>query len=133
MSRFSITLIPRISETDLVGHVNNVAIAGWFEDLRVRFMHSMEALEGAGDGVGHFTLASLKLDFLAETHFGEEVTLTMQHVTLGNSSVTLEGLLHQGDRLTVKGSAVMVHWDPQTRRPERLPEAYRERLANYQT
>ena len=131
MSKFSINLTPRISETDLVGHVNNVAIAGWFEDLRVRFMHSLETAGGAGDRVGHFTLASLKLDFLAETHFGEEVILTMQRVTLGNTSVTLDGELHQGARLTVKGSAVMVHWDPQTHRPERLPEAYRERLAGY--
>lgn len=131
MSKFSITLTPRISETDLVGHVNNVAIAAWFEDLRVRFMHSVGTLGGEGDRVGHFTLASLKLDFLAETHFGEDVLLTMQQVTLGNSSATLEGELYQGGRLTVKGSAVMVHWDPQTHRPERLPEAYRERLANY--
>lgn len=42
MSRFSITLTPRISETDLVGHINNVSIAAWFEDLRVRYMESLE-------------------------------------------------------------------------------------------
>ena len=41
MSLFSITLTPRISETDLVGHVNNVSIAAWFEDLRVRYMDSL--------------------------------------------------------------------------------------------
>ena len=128
MSRFSITLTPRISETDLVGHVNNVAIAAWFEDLRVRFMRSFEAPGDARAGSGHFTLASIKLDFVAETHFGEDVVLTMQDVTLGNSSITLEGELHQGGSLTVKGTAVMVRWDPGTHKPQRIPDEYRSRI-----
>ena len=129
MTTFSITLTPRISETDLVGHINNVSIAAWFEDLRVRFMRSFQAPDDASGGSGHFTLASLKLDFVAETHYGEDVVLTMQTVTLGNSSITLQGELHQGGRLTVKGTAVMVRWDPDTHRPQRIPEEYRQRIS----
>lgn len=127
MSRFSITLTPRISETDLVGHINNVSIAAWFEDLRVRYMESLEEPGGEG-GIGHFTLASLKIDFLGETHYGTDVVLSMETVTIGNSSITLEGELHQDGKLTVKGSAVMVHWHPETHRPQRIPDSYRERV-----
>jgi acyl-CoA thioester hydrolase len=129
MSRFSITLTPRISETDLVGHVNNVAIAAWFEDLRVRFMNALVTSDG-GRMPGNFTLASLSIDFVAETHFGTDVTLTMQRVSPGNSSVTLEGELHQDGRLTARGKAVMVYWDVETRRPQRLPDDYRARLTD---
>jgi acyl-CoA thioester hydrolase len=126
MTSFSITLTPRFTETDMVGHINNVSIAAWFEDLRIRFMRSIEEPGTASDWAGHFTLASLKLDFIGETHYGEDVVLTMQTVTLGNSSMTLEGELHQGGKLTVKGAAVMVQWDPDTHRPRRIPDEYRE-------
>ena len=130
MSRFSITLTPRISETDLVGHVNNVAIAGWFEDLRVRFTRSLEVARDGGEVV-HFTLASLKLDFVAETHYGEDVVLSMLAVTPGNTSLTLEGELRQGGKLTAKGTAVMVVWDPDTHRPRAIPDGLREKLEAY--
>jgi acyl-CoA thioester hydrolase len=128
MPRFSITLTPRFTETDMVGHINNVSIAAWFEDLRIRFMRSFEAPKAANDWEGHFTLASLKLDFIGETHYGEDVVLTMETVSLGNSSMTLVGELHQGGKLTVKGAAVMVQWDPETHRPRRIPDEYRERI-----
>jgi acyl-CoA thioester hydrolase len=131
MSSFSITLSPRISETDLVGHVNNVAIAAWFEDLRVRYMSSLTGWEREG-GIGDFTLASLTIDFVGETHYGADVVMTMRNVTLGNSSITLEGELHQGDKLTARGKAVMVYWDTQTRRPKRIPDSYREKLGSSQ-
>ena len=128
MSGFSITLTPRISETDLVGHVNNVAIAAWFEDLRVRFMNAALSSDG-GRMPGNFTLASLSIDFVAETHFGTDVVLTMKDVSPGNSSITLEGELYQDDRLTARGKAVMVYWNIETRRPQQLPDDYRARLS----
>jgi acyl-CoA thioester hydrolase len=132
MSSFSITLSPRISETDLVGHINNVAITAWFEDLRVRYMRSMTC-PGREGGIGSFTLASLTIDFVGETHYGADVVLTMHNVSLGNSSITLEGELHQGDKLSARGKAVMVYWDTQTRRPQRIPDSYREKLDSSQT
>jgi acyl-CoA thioester hydrolase len=127
MPNFSITLTPRISETDLVGHVNNVSIAAWFEDLRVRYMDSLQEPDVAG-GIGGFTLASLKIDFIGETHYGTDVVLSMESVTIGNSSITLDGVLRQGDKLTVKATAVMVHWHPETHRPQRIPDSYREQV-----
>lgn len=129
MSIFSFTLTPRISETDLVGHVNNVSIAAWFEDLRVRYMTSLEAV-GAQGGMLHFTLASLQIDFIGETHYGTDVVMSMESVRLGNSSITLEGALHQGDKLAVRGTAVMVHWHPDTHRPQRIPDSYREKVGH---
>ncbi|MFK8048781.1 MAG: acyl-CoA thioesterase [Halioglobus sp.] len=129
MSLFSITLTPRISETDLVGHVNNVSIAAWFEDLRVRYMASLEAIDTEGEML-HFTLASLQIDFIGETHYGSEVTMSMESVAVGNSSITLEGVMHQNDKLAAKGTAVMVHWHPQTHRPQRIPDFYREKVGH---
>ena len=127
MPLFSCSLSPRISETDLVGHINNVAIAAWFEDLRVRYMRSLVPIEQEGQPVG-FTLASVHIDFIAETHYGTDVTLHMQKTTVGNSSVTLKGEIHQDGKLTARGISVMVYWDTATRRPQRLPDIYRQKL-----
>ena len=125
MTPFAITLSPRISETDLVGHINNVSIAAWFEDLRVRFMRSLPVPAEVNDATS-FTLASVHIDYVAETHFGSEVTLEMHAVTVGNTSIKLEGELHQDGKLTARGVSVMVCWDAVTRRPQRVPDSYRE-------
>ncbi len=128
MALFSITLSPRISETDLVGHVNNVSIAAWFEDLRVRYMRALPIPPDVHEGTG-FTLASVHIDYVAETHFGSEVTLEMHQVSVGNTSIRLEGELHQDGKLTARGVSIIVCWNPETRRPQRVPDSYREATA----
>ena len=125
MALFSITLSPRISETDAVGHINNVSIAAWFEDLRVRYLRSLPVPSELHEATS-FTLASVHIDYVAETHFGSEVTLEMHAVAVGNTSIRLEGELHQEGNLTARGIAVMVCWDPESRRPQRVPDSYRD-------
>ena len=125
MPLFAITLSPRFSETDLVGHINNVAIAAWFEDLRVRYIHSLP-IPPEVDEATSFTLASVHIDYVAETHFGSDVSLEMHKATVGNTSVRLESEMFQDGKLTARGTAVLVCWDIETRKPQRVPDSYRE-------
>ncbi len=120
---FSITIKPRASETDLVGHINNTSIAVWFEDLRVRFFeylrdkHDLPMLK--------VTVASITIDYLAETFFGADVVANMRAVDVGNTSMTMHCDMYQGGKQVVRASAVLVRWDPETRRPQRIDDAYR--------
>lgn len=128
MPDFSVTVTPRICETDLLGHINNTSIPVWFEELRVRYL---ESLQSAGDKLPHLHMAvvSITLDYLDETFYGTDVIMTLRSIVVGNSSMTLECDMYQSERLVVKGKAVLVNWDRQTRRPARISDAYRERIA----
>ncbi|MDX1733532.1 MAG: thioesterase family protein [Halioglobus sp.] len=127
MQDFSVTITPRFYETDAMGHINNATLAAWFEVARVRFV---EQLAGEDGPVGRsWILASVHIDFAAETLYGADVEVRIVDARIGNSSFTLSCEMRQQGRLTVKGIAVLVHIDVDSKRPQRIPDVVRERLA----
>jgi len=121
---FSITLSPRLYETDAMGHINNASIAAWFEVLRVRFMESLDV-----DALGRsWILASVHIDYVGETFYGEDVTGRIVDAVVGNTSITFHGEMYQGERQTLKGTAVLVHMEYETKTTVRVPDAYREAI-----
>lgn len=132
LQEFSITITPRMYETDAMGHINNASIAAWFEVLRVRFME--ERLENGPSfvfdpsaGVG-WILASAHIDYRGETFYGSDVTGRIQEVEIGNSSIKFVGEMEQDGRTTMSGYAVLVFIDLETRRPVRVPDEVRSAL-----
>ncbi len=77
----------------------------------------------------NWVVVSINMDYLDETFYGQDVALTATGLEAGNSSLTIHCEMVQGGRLTVKGRAVLVHLDPDTKRPQRIPDAFRERIA----
>lgn len=133
MQDFSITITPRMYETDAMGHINNASIAAWFEVLRVRYMEDrLQRGPGAGfdpsAGVG-WILASVHIDYRGETFYGSDVTGRVTGVEIGNSSVKVIGEMEQDGRATMAGYAVLVFIDLATRRPVRVPDGVRAALA----
>ena len=124
---FTLTITPRFYETDGVGHINNVSIAGWFETARIRAMESL----GAEGELMHWVLASIKIDFQSETFYGEEVTATVPAITPGNRSLTVDCQMTQQGRNTAFGRAVMVHLDRDGGGTAPMPQEMRERLSGY--
>ena len=122
MTDFSITITPRSYETDALGHINNVSITAWFEVLRVALVEAI----GAGVPMArNWVLASITLDYLQETFYGSDVTLTATGLEVGNSSLTIHCEMVQDGRLTVRGRGVLVCMDRETGRSRRIPDEVR--------
>lgn len=127
MKEFAITITPRLYETDALGHINNATIAAWFEVVRVRFL---ESLADQSPGIEkNWILASVQIDFISETFYGSDVTAKIVEASIGNSSLTLHTEMFQGGKQTVRGKAVLVHRDPASKSPSRIPDALRVKLA----
>ncbi len=126
MTPFSIVLTPRFYETDALGHINNAAIAAWFEVVRIHWLESL--IGGAVGSESSWVLASIKLDFIAETFYGDDVVARVVGATVGNTSLTVDCEMLQGDRLTVRGTAVLVYLDSDNKEPQRLPDSLRSKL-----
>jgi acyl-CoA thioester hydrolase len=127
MQEFSTTLSPRFYETDALGHINNSVIAAWFEVARTEFIASL----ASGDAIPPqaWILAAVSLDFIAETFYGADVTIRFTEVELGNTSIRIACEMSQHGRCTVRGRCVLVHMDPASKRPARVPDSLRARLA----
>jgi len=90
----------------------------------------LEHLVGRGaESAVSWILASLQIDFLAETFYGADVVATITAASAGNSSLTLDCEMVQGDRPTVRGRAVLVHRDSASKTSSRIPDDIRQRLA----
>jgi acyl-CoA thioester hydrolase len=120
-------ITPRFYETDALGHINNASIAAWFEVARITFLESLG--EGEAESAMSWVLASLQIDFIAETFYGSDVIATVTGARAGNSSLTVVCEMSQGGKLTVRGTAVLVHLDAATKSPSRIPDGLRQRLA----
>ncbi len=129
MQDFSMQIEPRFYETDALGHINNASIAAWLEIVRMKYI---ESLVGADPiQAQHWILASLQIDFAAETFFGDMVSARVTGAEPGNTSLTVHCELWQRERLTVRGKAVLVFMDAQTRKPAPLSQALRTALAGH--
>ncbi|MFK7730913.1 MAG: acyl-CoA thioesterase [Pseudomonadales bacterium] len=131
MSEYKVVVTPRISETDLVGHINNASVAVWFEDLRVRYLGDAFSAEPSLPTLP-MTVASITINYLRETFFGADVLMTVPKVELGNSSFTLHGAMFQNGHQVIEARAVMVHWSADTHKPQRISDEYRERIIKFQ-
>ena len=126
MKAFSTTITPRFYETDALGHINNAAIAAWFEVARVNLL---ESLGGGPDSASNWVLASLQIDFVAETFYGSDVIANITEAEVGNSSLTVLCEMSQKGEVAVRGKAVLVYMDTQAKTSARIPDPMRARIA----
>ena len=128
MTGFAVTITPRFYETDALGHINNAVIAAWFEVARASFLESLA--DGDARSPENWVLASLRIDFLAETFYGIDVIARITGAWAGNSSLTVECEMSQGGKVTVRGTAVIVHLGQAGGSPTRISDALRAKLAS---
>jgi acyl-CoA thioester hydrolase len=88
-------VVARFSDMDSEGHLNNVALASFYEDGRVSFLREL-----AGDEKRHgfrFVIASLGIVYLAEAHYPGDYDVGLGVTKIGNTSFGLGGALFTGE------------------------------------
>ena len=106
---FTEIIQPRFSDTDALGHINNTVFAVWFEGARQGvFRIFTPELD-----LQHWPLiiASIKLDYHAQTHYGAEVEIRTYISRIGGSSFDVYQEAWQNGVKTVSGTAVMVQFN----------------------
>lgn len=119
----------RWSDTDLVGHVNNLAFGAYCELGRAHFM-SRIANQTALDGP-LFVLARLTIDFVQEMHWPGMVDIGTGVISLGNTSMTLGNGIFLDGTCRGTGQATMVYIDRTVRKPTPIPEELRARFQEF--
>lgn len=120
----------RFRDLDLLGHVNNVSLAGWLEDGRVALELPVQPLDPAYAGPA-IVLVDLHIQYLEEIRPGADIRVGTRVQRLGNTSVTLGQAVFAGGRAAAVAEAVEVLIDPETRKPIPWPAAFRDLFARY--
>ncbi len=130
--RVTIPIAPRFRDTDMLGHVNNAVYSTYFESGRLEYWTRL-----TGDlsvETWPFILARSEIDFLAEAHAGDQLTLGIRVVRLGNKSFDLEYLLVRDSDATsiARGRSVQVMFDYRTRKTLPISEETRALLQAFE-
>jgi acyl-CoA thioester hydrolase len=121
----------RFSETDALGHINNISYFIYMEEARLKFI---EALGYDMDvSQWHFILASTKCDFVDQGYFNQVLKITTAVSKIGTKSFHLnhEILDSATGKLIAKGEAVMVYFNFEKQKSEQLPEILRVELERH--
>ena len=120
------TIIPRVSETDGAGHINNTVIPIWFEGGRTEIFRVLTPdLDFKNWRVA---LVNMNVDYLAQTYFQDPAVVRTWVDKVGTKSFTLYEELWQGARLCAKGTATYVYFNYDDQEAKPVPENVRAAL-----
>jgi acyl-CoA thioester hydrolase len=122
----------RLGDLDPCGHVNNAVIASYVEQGRVLYLR--DVLGTGADPVSMpFILAMLKIDYLSQVMFSDEVVVGSRVDWIGRSSIGMSHLLiNQDSRDLARSESVLVAFDYTVEKPMRVPDEWRATLVAHE-
>jgi acyl-CoA thioester hydrolase len=115
----------RFSDTDAVGHVNNVAFSAYVESGRVAYAFDLAARVG-DVGLTSMVLRRLEVDFLSEAHYPAELRVGSRLVHVGRTSLVVGTGVFVDERCVCTARSVLVVVGPLG--PTPVPDAARPLL-----
>lgn len=89
-------VIARFSDMDAERHLNNVALAAFYEDGRVSFLHGLSGEERGK--TFRFVIARISISYLAEAHYPGDYDVGLGVTRFGNTSFEIGAALFIGDK-----------------------------------
>jgi acyl-CoA thioester hydrolase len=122
------TVPARFGDMDEEGHLNNVALAGFYEEARVSFLrHHLQSKDGHAF---RFVIANMNISYLAEAHYPGDYDVGVGVSKIGHSSFGLGAGLFLGEVcLGVMDTVQVVIVDD---KPSGIPAALREKLGRHE-
>ena len=130
MDRFEHTVEVRYSDLDTYGHVNNAVYGTYCEEARVAYIEEVLGIADVDDFPA--VVASLAIDFRSSVTEPTSLDVTVWTANLGESSLTMDYELRQGDRLVAEVETTIVAIDPETRETRPIPDPWREAVADHE-
>jgi acyl-CoA thioester hydrolase len=125
-----VRILARYADVDPLWHINNVAIAQYYEEARVSA--SMAMMDGqripTQDGE-RILIAHQSIDYLREANYPGTLEIGIGVLRVGNSSYTYGMAMFQDGACVSVSDAVLVYADANG--PARVPDQYRRRLESW--
>ena len=119
-------IVPRVSETDGVGHINNVFVPIWFEAGRREifriFSPNLDFVNWK------LALVKVTVEYVDQLYLAEDVDVKTGIEKVGTSSFTIKEEIHQTNRICAKGQAIYVNYNFRDKKSEPISNEIRDRL-----
>ncbi len=119
-------IVPRVSETDGVGHINNVFVPIWFEAGR---REVFRIFSPKLDFVNwKLALVKVTVEYVDQLYLAEDVDIRTGIEKIGTSSFTIKEEIQQTNRICAKGQAIYVNYNFKDKKSEPISNEIRNRL-----
>ena len=117
---FRSPIVPRTSETDGAGHINNCFVPVWFEAGRREIFRILTPdLDFANWRV---ILVNTNIDFTDQIFFAHDAEVLTWVDHIGGKSFRLYEEVHQTGRICARGTATYVYFNYRTQQAETVPD-----------
>ncbi len=122
---FAIPIPTRWADLDLLGHINNVSMAGLFEEGRGKFNRALDLVRET-PGV-RWLIAGVDIAYLAEAHHPADVVIASGIGRIGTKSWTILSAAFQQGMCVATCETSIVYTDGAGTQP--LPQGFRAKFA----
>ncbi|TCS95086.1 acyl-CoA thioesterase [Hazenella coriacea] len=128
----------RFSDTDLIGHINNVSYITYFEFGRVQYLKDLglyQLLAEPEPGKkGTIVAASIECHYLRPAYYEQEIQIGARVSRIGNSSFDFQYAvtIPAEKSIAAIGKGAVVYIDPQTGKSQPLPEEAKNIMLSYE-
>ena len=122
-------IVPRVSETDGAGHINNCSVPIWLEAGRREIFRILTPdLSFRGWRVA---LVNTNIDYTAQLFFADDAEVLTWIDHIGTKSFRLYEEVHQTGRVCARGTATYVYFNYDTQSGEVIPDHVRAALTHH--
>ena len=126
---FELEIVPRVSETDGAGHINNSVIPIWFEAGRRPIFEFLTPDLRFQDWKA--SLVNMNVDYVRQTFFKDTAVVKTWIEKIGNKSFQVYEEITQNNQLCAKGTATYVYFDFKAQKSEVIPAHVRTQLEKH--
>ncbi len=126
---FTEKLMPRFSDTDALGHINNTTIPVWFEGGREPvfklFIPDLDLKNW------QLIIAKIEVSYHGQLFYGQEVEMRTYISRIGGASFDVYQEIWQHGEKCVSGTASLVYFDYQAQASKKISEDIRSELSKH--
>lgn len=126
-----ITVSPRFGDTDGLRHINNIALAEWFELARNPLYRLFTPDLDLSYENWKLIMVRTEFEFLGQMFYGSDVDIKTYITHIGNTSFTTGHEAWQNGHLRAQGKAVLVHYDFMEQKTRPIPDSIRKLLEEH--
>ncbi len=132
--KFSVEVRVRLPETDAMGIVFHGCFYTYFDVARMDYLRNLRLLDSFRTGESKNLVAHASADFRSPARFDDVLVVHARVSAIGNTSLTFGfQVTNKHDaRRVAEGKTVHVMIDPQTWRPVRVPDDFRQAIQAFE-
>jgi len=134
MENFKFQFSYRVGVADINygGHVANSAVLNFFQDARIAYLAGLGAYSELDLGGCGIIMPEAHLFFRQEMFLGNELMIGVKSRDLKRSSWVMEYRIERDAELTAVGETPLLCFNYQSRKPCRMPAAFRAALSDFE-